>query len=243
VWTSPRLIISIASPMACPPLAQADTTVWFGPRIPVLIAIWPEAQSGTRYWMKLGDARDGPRSSSSLLWSSRILQPPMAVPTMMPISSRLLWSTVIPESSIASLAAATAKRELRSSRRASFGSTYRDASKPLTSPKMRTANGAGSKRVVVLTPDLPAMRADQVVSRSLPSGVTAPMPVTTTRFGKESLLCRAGIVATVIRGAVLSGNTRTMAAIRGFYRGRARRMPSSHGIIADSDGVALTDGR
>ena len=46
---------------------------------------------------------------------------------------------------------------------------------------MRLVTRAGSKPVMVRTPDSPATRRDQNVATSLPSGVTAPMPVMTTR--------------------------------------------------------------
>ena len=52
--TSPRRISSAASPMLWVPVEQAVTMHMFGPRMPVSIAIWPDAVSGSMLAMKKG---------------------------------------------------------------------------------------------------------------------------------------------------------------------------------------------
>ena len=53
-------------------------------------------------------------------------------------------------------------------------------SKPLTSQAKRTGKVEASKCVMAAAPDRPSTRARQVVATSLPTGVMAPSPVTTT---------------------------------------------------------------
>src|SRR6266404_1159872 len=47
---------------------------------------------------------------------------------------------------------------------------------------MRTGRNAGSNRVILFTPDVPARMARQKASLPMPLGLTTPMPVMTTRF-------------------------------------------------------------
>ncbi len=54
-------MISLASPMAWPPVAQADTVVKFGPVIPNLMASWPDPMLGMPIGMRNGLIRSGPR--------------------------------------------------------------------------------------------------------------------------------------------------------------------------------------
>ncbi len=58
------------------------------------------------------------------------------------------------------------------------------ASKSTTSPAIRESTREGSKAVIVRIPERPAVSPSQVVATSLPSAVTAPIPVTTTRRGE-----------------------------------------------------------
>ena len=60
---SPRRMISDDSPMACPPVAHADTVVKFGPVIPKLMATWPAPTFGMPIGMRNGLIRSGPRSA------------------------------------------------------------------------------------------------------------------------------------------------------------------------------------
>ena len=57
----PRTIVSIASPMAWPPVAQALTTAMFGPRMPNSIATCPDGESGSMCGSMNG--RDAPRAA------------------------------------------------------------------------------------------------------------------------------------------------------------------------------------
>ena len=50
----------------------------------------------------------------------------------------------------------------------------------MTSPAIWVGSPEGSNAVIVSTPETPLTSACQVDSRSLPTGVTAPSPVTTT---------------------------------------------------------------
>ncbi len=68
----------------------------------------------------------------------------------------------------------------RSALRASLGSMNRSGSKSLTSAANWVRYSVGSKLVIVLTPPRPARTAAHVVSRSSPTEVIMPAPVTTT---------------------------------------------------------------
>ena len=86
-----------------------------------------------------------------------------------------------PASSQASCAAATARRTLRSIRRASFGGTSSPGSKPRTSAAIRTGYSEASNASIHPTPLRPDTAESQVDGASSPIGVTAPRPVMTTR--------------------------------------------------------------
>src|SRR3954447_4653470 len=86
------------------------------------------------------------------------------------------YAPVNPESSIASSAAATPKPPARERCRCAGGS------KSLTIPAICTGKVSASKVVILVTPERPARRDCQVCSAELPTGVTAPRPVTATRL-------------------------------------------------------------
>src|SRR4249919_1649221 len=65
--------------------------------------------------------------------------------------------------------------------RASFGPTQRVMSKSRTSPAMRVVRVDASKCVIGPMPERPLTMPSHVLARSLPSGETMPIPVTTTR--------------------------------------------------------------
>src|SRR5256885_9416095 len=65
--------------------------------------------------------------------------------------------------------------------RASFAGMYSSTLKPFTSPANLHAKFDGSNFVMVAMPDLPASRLDQPSATVLPTGLTRPSPVTTTR--------------------------------------------------------------
>ena len=54
-------------------------------------------------------------------------------------------------------------------------------SKPFTSPAMCALNALGSKREIRPIPDRPQTILSQAVAMSLPTGLTMPRPVITTR--------------------------------------------------------------
>src|SRR4029450_1911367 len=100
----PRRMPPAASPILWVPVEQAVTTHMFGPRMPVSMAIWPEAVSGSMLAMKKGLTVRAPFVSQASLLSMMSCGPPPPEPKMTPISSR--FSSVIssPESASACLA-------------------------------------------------------------------------------------------------------------------------------------------
>ena len=153
--------------------------------MPSVIATWPLAESTSTFGRKNGETRSGPRSRSTSDCSSDPTDPPIAEPRTIPI---LVGSNPFrPASPTASLAAATAKRTFRSSLRASFGGTTPAGSKSLTSAATRTGNSLASNERIQSMPLRPSTAARHVEGASLPSGVTAPSPVTTTLRTRASL--------------------------------------------------------
>ena len=69
---------------------------------------------------------------------------------------------------------------MRSSLRTSFGDATAVASKSFTSAAIRTGKPLASNERMKSTPLSPATAARHVDGASLPIGVTAPSPVTTT---------------------------------------------------------------
>ena len=81
---SARRMISLDSPMAWPPVAQADTVAKFGPVIPKLIATWPAPTLGMPIGMRNGLIRSGPRRALIEMPSTRVPTPPRPVPRTTP---------------------------------------------------------------------------------------------------------------------------------------------------------------
>ena len=127
-----------------------------------------------------GLTRSGPRSNSSEWQSWNAFRPPMPVAIAAPIRSGSLAMSR-PESRSASRAAATIRCAKRSIRRACLRSMNSVASKSFTSQAKCTEYPLESNWVISAAPERPAVRFSQLVSTSLPSGVTAPRPVITTR--------------------------------------------------------------
>ena len=123
-----------------------------------------------------------PRLNSVRALSSVVGKPPLPFPMTTPMRSSSSEDRLIPESSKASAAAATAVCEKRAIRRASRGLMYLPGSKSGISPATLQGYSVGSARVMGPMPDLPFTRLFQYSSTESPSGVTAPMPVTTTRL-------------------------------------------------------------
>src|SRR4051794_30102060 len=97
----------------------------------------------------------------------------------------------IPESASAIRAAATTSCAKRSMRRACLNSIHCAGSKSLTSQANLTGKSETSNCVIGPAPDSPASRASHVVATSLPSGVSAPRPVITTRLRPLTLTARS----------------------------------------------------
>ena len=70
------MIVSLASPMAWPAVAQALTVAQLGPRAPKLIAVWPLARLAMAIGMKNGDSRSGPRVALIVICSTSVPEPP-----------------------------------------------------------------------------------------------------------------------------------------------------------------------
>ena len=137
---------------------------------------------GSIIGMKYGLTRIPPRLTSSRALSSVVGKPPLPLPITTPRRSSSSADKSSPASSIASAAAAIAICENRAIRRASRGLTYFPASKSGTSPATLHGYAVGSASVIPRMPDLPRTRLSQYSFTDSPSGVTAPIPVTTTRL-------------------------------------------------------------
>src|SRR5438093_2222653 len=143
------------------------------------------AESTGTFWRKCGEIRSGPRSWSTSCCSMIPRNPPIAEPKTTP--TRAGSKPLSFASSFASVAAASARRTLRSSRRASFGETSAAGSKSFTSSATRTGKPLASKDLMKSIPLSPATAARQVEGASFPIGVTAPRPVTATLLIAASL--------------------------------------------------------
>ncbi len=134
VCTSPRRMISAASPTQLVPVEQAVTTQMLWPMAPVSIAIIPDVLSTRPFAMNVGATRLGPFWSSTCQLSIISDWPPAPEPNTTPMSSR--FSSVIsrPASATACLAAATPYHIVASERRTAFASIHATGSKSLTSP-------------------------------------------------------------------------------------------------------------
>src|SRR3990172_7790423 len=137
-----------------------------------------------------GDTRPGPRCSITWCWSSNHSIPPMPVAVI----ARAGWAATsgLPASSQASLAAATAYWEKRAVRRTSLGSSQSPAWKSGTSPASVTDRSDGSKCEMRRMPFRPEVRPAQNSSTPVPTGVTGPIPVTTTRLATAPLYAELG---------------------------------------------------
>ena len=180
----------MASPMAWPALAQALVVEKLGPIAPKLMDTWPAAMLAMAMGMKNGLTRSAPRSWLTMIWSMRVPVPPRPEPMTMPV-----WSASSPSSfagrpawSMAWRVATSAIWVVRSLRRISLRSSTVEGSKSSTSPAMVQGTRDASKLAMVRTPDSPATSRVQNSSTLVPSGVTAPMPVTTTR--RDRLIAR-----------------------------------------------------
>src|SRR5690606_35809175 len=152
----------------------------------------PEAMSAMNMGTKNGLIRCGPRSSMMRACSSNVRIPPIPLPMITPIRSRWRrahWQ-VRAASGRACWAPARANGANRSVRRTSFRSRYCSGSKPFTSHAKRTSKSSVTSNCVIgPAPLLPSSKAFHVVGTSLPTGVTSPTPVTTTRCPHRLRVC------------------------------------------------------
>src|SRR5579859_7679082 len=108
----------------------------------------------------------------------------MPLPKMTPMRDLASVDNVLgsmPASWSASSAATMAYWQNGSSRLASLRSRNSSGSKPLTSHANRVSNADASNRVIEVAPLSPRRAADQNSPTVFPIGVSAPIPVTTTR--------------------------------------------------------------
>src|SRR5262245_7514417 len=186
-WASPILMVRQASPMAWVAVAQAEQVATLGPRNLWNMLNRPEAILRISIGIMNGESRPGPLFKRIECCSAVVSRPPIPEPMKTPIWSRSTLFKSRPESIRACHAACTPNWAKRSERRASLGEGKAgEASKCFTSPAICVSKGAGSKCVIRSMPHWPARRFCHKVSTSLPSGVTAPKPVMTTRRSEVS---------------------------------------------------------
>ena len=182
---SPRRIISYASPMAWPAVAQALTAPNEGPCAPKWIAVSPAAMLPIAAGTRKGEMRDGPRSAKIAACSKIVTAPPRPEPMIVAVDSAAapLKRGGNPAEASASAVAVIANWLKRSRRLICFASSRSDGSNPCTWPPKFTSWPSRFNPSRRRTPERPARSPDQSASAPRPSGDTAPRPVTTTRTG------------------------------------------------------------
>src|SRR5437763_1365257 len=169
--------------------------------------------------------------------STTLVMTPIATPTMTPVRRGAASGRGRPASSTASSAAPTAYWMKMSIFFKSLRSMKRSGSKSRTSPAMRAGSAEASKRVIGPMPERPATRLSQFASMPMPSGVTRPRPVTTTRrrvpFGafkaRNASAARAGVkVASHVRPVIAGSRDEGPAAVR---HPRLRRAPARGALL------------
>ena len=138
--------------------------------------------------------------------------PPIPVPRMAPMRSRLSSEIFSLACSNACRVATTVIWVTRSSRRASLCPNSATGSKPLTSPANRVIRLLASKRVMGAMPERPARMASQVSLTVFPNGVSVPSPVMTTRF-------RSTVTSYQNNAPAHAGNGPTIAGICPILQG------------------------
>ena len=178
----PARTASSARPMASVAEAQAVLIVCANPLACREIEMLPAASLEMSFGMVMADSRPGPRSAMVLYPSSQTSAPPMPLPSTTDTRSASQPPLSSPASAQAILAAETAYCVKRAMRRDSLASMCLVTSKFFTCAATRQSTRAGSKRVIVPMPLTLARMPAQNSPTVLPMGVTAPSPVTTTRF-------------------------------------------------------------
>ena len=181
---SPRWIMWKAAPPACEPVAQAVAVAMFTPCRLKRMLVWPAQAFTMSRGTTKGLTLRGPPSISRAWFASIVSMPPMPLPIATPRRSKSPALKSMPQSRAASTAAPRPYRQKRSIRFASRPSTPMcfSGSKPFTSPPKRVGqSGVVGKFVIGPMPDRPSSRLCQKEGTSMPTSVTAPRPVTTTR--------------------------------------------------------------
>ena len=175
---SPPMMRRRASSSAAVPLAQASAEALTGPCTPRSIATSHAAMlrmvEGTKYGLR----SRGPRSTSARTLRS-ISGPPATAALMTTPMSSAPGAVSSPASATASRAAAMASWLNRAERRKRLGPSSASPSKPWISPAIRTGRSDASKLSMAVMPERPSSSACQVSGAVLPTGVMAPIPVTT----------------------------------------------------------------
>src|SRR5438874_10863977 len=178
------------------------------------MAICPEAMFGMMRGIRNGETRRTVCAARLKYISSTLEMPPMPTPTMTPVRSGAASGSGRPASSTASSAAPTVYWMKMSIFFKSLRSMKRSGSKSRTSPATRAGRAEASKRVIGPMPERPATRLSQFASMPVPSGVTRPSPVTTTRrrvpFGalkaRNASAARGGVKVALDARPVIAGS-------------------------------------
>ena len=132
------------------------------------------------------DRQPGRTAPIPFSWKRVCCSSPKATPPSAKIRIQMPISPPLPltenfASSSASRVPAIANCAKRSVRRIALESMKSAGSKPSTSPAIWVTKGLGSKRVMRRTALVPASPPSHIARAPMPSGETAPDPVTTTR--------------------------------------------------------------
>src|SRR4051812_21761243 len=184
-----------ASPSACEDAVQAVETENIGPsacaRRPIVavITFWSRVRTSSVSTCACSCPSD---SLIVIDMSTRVSIPGRPTLPAIPIPTSCgSYAPSTPASSSASSAAATPNPAARERCSRSLASGRRSArSKPLTVPAICTGKVEASKVSIFVTPLRPAFSACQVSSALLPTGVTAPIPVTATRRSMSGIRLR-----------------------------------------------------
>ena len=163
--------------------AQADTGACAPARAPSRMLTLPAEELAINIGIASGLTPREPFSFWMSQLLTRVFRPPIPVAMATASRSRSTGLSSLrpnPASFQASIAAITANWADRSIRLASTRSSTSPGS-TATGAAILTGRSAAQSSVRARTPERPASRASQVLGASPPSGVVAPIPVTTTR--------------------------------------------------------------
>ena len=140
----PLRMCSVASPSAWLPDAQAVEVHVRGPFRPNAMDTWAAAMLAMTQGMNRGEARSGPRCSTTSVCETKLASPPIPLPIAAPTRGPISSDTASEASSSASRPAATASWAKRSILRADRRSMKSVGSNPLTSQAITVAVSSGS---------------------------------------------------------------------------------------------------